>query len=350
MKAARIYGSNDIRIVNVKTPEPNDNEVLCKVVRSGICGTDYAIYTGKFSFVKSGDIKFPMTPGHEWSGIVEKIGKNVSSFKKGDRITGDTCVSCGVCYDCLMGQYGKCKKMQAVGTVFTWDGAYAEYILMPARHLFHLAETISFDNGAMVEPAATALYSVVLADVKIGDTVLVLGSGPIGIAAAKLAKLCGASRVAIAGRKDFKLQKAVELGIDAAINTTKKTLQDGVKEIFGDWGVDRIIEASGSVELFKTAVQLVNTGGTISVVAFYEKKVDAFDIDKFVFGDIKIRAVAGSLGMYRPVLRLMEVGMLDLSSLITSRYTFEQIPTAMKDVKEKSQTRIKQMICFGKNG
>src|SRR3972149_1597425 len=105
MKAARIYGARDIRIVDVPTPEPDENQVLCKVVRAGICGTDYAIYTGDFSFVRSGDIKFPMTPGHEWSGIVEEVGKNVSGFKKGDRVIGDTCVSCGGCYDCLMGGY-----------------------------------------------------------------------------------------------------------------------------------------------------------------------------------------------------------------------------------------------------
>jgi 2-desacetyl-2-hydroxyethyl bacteriochlorophyllide A dehydrogenase len=344
MKTARIFGPYDIRIVDVPIPHPQPNEVLCRVIRAGMCGTDYAIYSGEFSFVKNGSIKFPMTPGHEWSGVVEKSGAQVTRFHIGDRVVGDTAVSCGKCQECLLGQYLHCKNLRCVGTINAWDGAYAEYIVMPERHLFHLPDSVSFDNGAMIEPAATALYSVVLGEVKIGDTVLVLGSGPIGIAAAKLAKLCGASKAVIAARKDFKLQKAVDLGVDAAINTTAISLEEGVKQYFGKLGVDRIIEASGSTELFKQALSLINAGGVISVVAFYEKVVDGFDIDRFVFADAKIRAVAGSLGMYEPILRLMASGMLDLTSLITVRCTIADVPAAMKDMKEKNDTRIKQMI------
>jgi len=344
MNAARIFGVNDIRLVDLPTPEPKPDEVLCKVVRAGICGTDYVIYTGEFSFVKKGMVPFPMTLGHEWSGVVEKTGSDVQNFKCGDRVVGDTAVSCGKCYECLIGQYGRCRSARCVGTINTWDGAYADYIIMPERHLFLLAENVSFDNGAMVEPAATALYSVVCGEVKIGDTVLVLGSGPIGIAAAKLAKLCGASRVAIAARKDFKLQKALDLGVDAAINLTEISLEEGVKKYFGNWGVDRIVEASGSTKLFKDSLNVINCGGVISVVAFYEKMVDEFDIDKLVFGDIKIKAVAGSLGMYKPVLRLMETGMLDLSSLVTSVHKLEDISEVMKQLHTMNETKIKPMI------
>ncbi|MFA5089234.1 MAG: alcohol dehydrogenase catalytic domain-containing protein, partial [Candidatus Omnitrophota bacterium] len=305
MKAARIYGTNDIRIVNVPTPEPGPGDVLCKVIRSGICGTDYSIYTGEFSFVKNGAIKFPMTPGHEWSGIVKKVGRKVENFQPGDRVVRDTCVSCGVCYDCLVGQYLHCKKLRCVGTINTWDGAYAEYILMPVRHLFHLPDSVSFDNGAMTEPAATALYAVTLADVKTGGTVLVHGSGPIGILAAKLAKLRGAAKVIITGRKKFKLQTALNLGIDAAVNLTEASPYEAIKTQAGSAGIDRIIEASGSTGLFKESLRLIKPGGTIAVVAFYEKPVDNFDIALFVFGNVTIRAVAGSLGMYQPVLNLM---------------------------------------------
>ena len=344
MKTVRIFGAYDLRIMDVPMPNLQPQEALCRVVRAGICGTDHAIYTGEFSFVKNGMIKFPMTPGHEWSGVVEKVGAQVTRFRMGDRVVGDTAVSCGKCQECLIGQYLHCKSLRCVGTINTWDGAYAEYIIMPERHLFHLPDNVSFDNGAMVEPAATALYSVVLGEVKIGDAVLVLGSGPIGIIAAKLAKLCGASKVGIAARKDSKLQKALDLGVDVAINTTNISLADGVRQSFGEWGVDKIIEASGSTELFKESLNLINPGGVISVVAFYEKMVDNFDIDKFVFGDIKIRAVAGSLGMYKPILRLMEMGMLDLSSIITSRHTLSEVPEVLKNMVSTNSTRIKQMI------
>ena len=99
MKSARIFGANDIRVVEVEIPKLRAGDVLCRVKRAGVCGTDYAIYTGEFSFVKAGRVKFPMTPGHEWSGVVEKIGSDVKNFKVGNRVVGDTCVSCGNCYD-----------------------------------------------------------------------------------------------------------------------------------------------------------------------------------------------------------------------------------------------------------
>jgi 2-desacetyl-2-hydroxyethyl bacteriochlorophyllide A dehydrogenase len=346
MKAARIYGAHDIRLTDVPTPEPGRGELLCRVVRAGICGTDHAIYTGEFSFVKSGMVPFPMTPGHEWSGVVESIGEGVEGFRRGDRVVGDTGVACGVCYECLIGRYDHCKKSRAVGTILCWDGAYAEYILMPARHVFHLPDTVTFDNAAVVEPAATALYAVTLAEVKIGDTVLVLGSGPIGIAAARLAKLCGASRVVIAGRKEFKLRKALDLGIDAAVNTADTPFEEGVRNAFGEWGVEHVIEASGSIDLFTRTLGIVNQSAVISLVAFYEKMVNGFDIDRFVFGDVKLRGVAGSLGMYRPVLRLMASGMLDLTSLITARYGLAEVPGIMESMPERNPGRIKEMIEF----
>lgn len=344
MKAARIFGPADIKIVDVPVPELGRNDVLCKVVRAGVCGTDYAIYTGEISFVKSGLIKYPLTPGHEWSGIVEQIGPEVKNFKNGDRVVGDTWVSCGNCSFCVTGNVSRCKKLRSVGTINAWDGAYAEYIMMPERHLFHLPDNVSFDNGALVEPAATALYAVVRADVKLNDTVLVLGSGPIGIMAAKLAKLSGASQVIIAARKDCKLKIALGLGVDAAVNTSREKLAEKVRELAGATGVDKIIEASGSTKLLKESLHFVKPGGVISCVAFYEQMVDGFDIDHFVINDLTIRGVSGSPGTYPAVLNLMDLGLADFSSLITERRPFEEAPRIMRDMEERNETRIKIML------
>jgi L-iditol 2-dehydrogenase len=344
MLSARLLGPNNLKIVEMSKPNPGIGQALCKVVRTGICGTDYAIYSGEFSFVKNGMVKFPMTLGHEWSGVVEQVGVGVTNVKPGDRVVGDTAVSCGTCYECVIGSYGKCKDLHPVGTINAIDGAYAEYILMPARHLFHLPDNVSFENGAMVEPSAIALYAVHASELQIGDTVLVLGSGPIGIAAAKLAKLSGAAKVIIAARKDYKLNKAVELGLDDAINTTHISLEAGIKQQFGSWGVDKVIEASGSVDLLKESLKFVNNGGVIASVAFYEKLINGFDIDRFVFGEVKIKGVACTVGMYHRVLRLMSCGMFDLSSLITGRYKLEQAGQALEDMRLKGDTRIKSML------
>lgn len=344
MKAARIFGPTDIRIVDVPVPELGAHDVLCRVVRAGVCGTDYSIYTGELSFVKTGLVKYPLIPGHEWSGIVEKTGTEVENFRPGDRVVGDTFVACGNCFYCATGNVYRCKKLRSVGTINAWDGAYAEYIMMPERHLFHLPDNVSFDNGAQVEPAATALYAVTLAGVKIADTVLVLGSGPIGIIAAKMAKLSGAGKVIIAARKDFKLKAALALGADAAINTTRENLAEKAREYAGEYGIDRIIEASGSTGLFKEALHIIKPGGVIACVAFYDRPVDGIDLDRFIINDATIRAVAGSQGMYPLVLKLMDLGQADFSSLITERHALAEAPQIMRDMKQRSETKIKIML------
>jgi len=346
MKAARLLGPENIKLEELLRPKVGSKEVLCKVVRAGICGTDYAIYTGEFSFVKNGGIKFPMTMGHEWAGTVAEVGSEVKYFQTGDRVVGDTCVSCGDCVKCLLGDYENCEKVRAVGTINTWDGAFAEYIVMPERHLFHLPEKVGFDAGAFAELAATALYAVKCANVQIGDTVLIQGSGALGLLAAKLSKLSGASKVFITGRKKTKLDLALNFGADIAINTTEESVAETVLRNNGGKKVDRIVETSGSIQLFKESIDIIRAGGSISTVAFYEKVIDGLEIDKFVFGNINLRGVGGSHGMFQPVLELMNSGMLDINPLISGRYDFKDINQAFADMKTKNEIRIKWLLNF----
>ncbi len=343
MKAARLYGPGDIRILDVETPKPGPHDLLCRVVRAGICGTDHSIFSGRFVGVRDGSVKFPMTPGHEWSGVVVSAGASVTGFEPGNRVVGDTAVSCGTCYECLMGQYSRCRRGRAVGTLNAWDGAWAEYILMPARHVFHVPGAVSYDNAAMAEPAATALHAVTQAGVEPGDAVLVFGSGTIGIAAAKLAKLSGAARLVVVGRRRFKLRVALRLGADGIINTTETSLKEGLMHQFGSQEVDRVIEASGSVDLLRAALDIVRTGGSVATVAFYDSRMDGLDIDRVVLRGVTIKGVSGSLGMYRPILQLMDCGMLDLAPLITARLTLDDLPAALSQSKAGGRG-IKSMI------
>jgi 2-desacetyl-2-hydroxyethyl bacteriochlorophyllide A dehydrogenase len=344
MKVARLHGPKDLRMEELPIPTPGPYDVVCKVVRCGVCGTDYAIYSGDTSFWNQGLIRVPMTLGHEWSGIVAEIGSMVKNFKPGDRVVGDTGVACGQCDHCLVGDYYRCKSSQAVGTVMAWDGAYAEYILMPQRHLFHLPENVSFDQGAMVEPAATALYAVKKAEVGIGDSVLVVGTGPIGLLAAKEAKLSGAAKVLVAGRKEFKLNLAKKLGADVTINTTKEKLADVIRREVGSEGVDRIVEASGSLEILKECFNIVRPFGTISSVAFYEQNASDINIDRLVLNNISFHGVGGSLGMNQPVLNLLASGQLDPTVMITDRYPFSRVQDALNAMREKSDNRVKIML------
>jgi L-iditol 2-dehydrogenase len=344
MKVARLHGVKDIRMEEMPVPTPGPFDVLCKVVRCGVCGTDYAIYSGETAFWKQGLIRVPMTLGHEWSAVVAEVGSMVKNFKPGDRVVGDTGVACGQCDHCLVGDYYRCKKSQAVGTVMAWDGAYAEYILMPQRHLFHLPENVSFDKGAMVEPAATALYSVKKAEVAIGDSVLVIGTGPIGLLAAKQAKLSGAAKVIVAGRKEFKLDLAKKLGADVVVNTTKENLSEVVRREVGGDGVDRVIEASGSLTMLKESFNMVRPLGTISSVAFYEELANEVNFDRLVLSGISFHGVGGSLWQNQPVLNLLASGQLDPTVMITDRYPFERVVEALEAMRGNNERRMKIML------
>jgi 2-desacetyl-2-hydroxyethyl bacteriochlorophyllide A dehydrogenase len=344
MKVARLHGIKDMRMEEMPIPTPGPNDVVCKVKRCGVCGTDYAIYSGETSFWQQGWIHVPMTLGHEWSGEVAEVGSMVKQFKVGDRVAGDTCVSCGECYNCLVGNYYRCKNNHSVGTVNAWDGGYAEYVLFPSRHLLHLPDNVSYDQGAMVEPAATALYAVKRAEVGIGDSVLVIGTGPIGLLAAKQAKISGAAKVIVAGRKEFKLTMAKKLGADVVVSTTKEKLANVVYREAGREGVDRVIEASGSIEMLKEGINLVRASGTISSVAFYEKNANDLNIDRLVLNNISFHGVGGSLWMNAPVLNLLASGQMDPTVMITERYPFSKAIEALNAMREKNENRIKIML------
>jgi 2-desacetyl-2-hydroxyethyl bacteriochlorophyllide A dehydrogenase len=344
MKAARLIGERQLKLMDIDRPVIGGREVLIKVSYAGICGTDYAIYSGESSFIKNGMIRFPLTLGHEWSGIVEEIGSKVQNLKLGDRVVGDAGVSCGVCYECLCGRYIYCKKLRAVGTINAWDGAYAEYILMPERHAYKIPECVSLEEAALVEPAATALYSVKRGEVKPGDVVVIQGTGPIGLSAVQMAKILGASCVILSGRKDFKLDIGRRMGADFTVNIMKENLKDKVMEITGDNGADVIIEASGSVEALKFSLEIIKSGGTISVVAFYENQLSGFDIDNFVFKDVKLVAVSGSPCLSVIVMELMKFKKIDLMPLITHRYRFDEIVSVMDTMKNDTDKKIKIML------
>lgn len=219
MKAARIFGPRDLRVVDVPIRALDAAEVLCQVVRCGVCGTDASIFTGEASFVKQGLVPFPMTPGHEWSGVVTAVGAEVDRFQVGDRVVGDDEVSCGSCPECRQGNHYECRRLRAVGTIQAWDGAYAEYIVMPQRHLFAVPQGVDFDNAALAEPAANAFNCVRQAGVTTGSTVLVHGTGPVGLMAVRLAKVAGAARVLVSGRRQWKLEVARRLGADVTVDT-----------------------------------------------------------------------------------------------------------------------------------
>ncbi len=343
MKAVIVQKPGEILMAEVKRPEAGPEDILIKVAYSGICGTDLSILDGDMSFVREGLIKYPVRIGHEWSGIVEETGPDVKGFKKGDRVVADNAVTCGICEFCKDLDFNSCINVKSVGTVNCWDGSFAEYILMPRRHVHKLPEQIGLEEAALIEPASIALSGLKKCDIAACSSILVVGTGPIGLAAVALAKNMGIPRVLLSGRKQYKLDIGKRMGADITVDITKESLQDAVRTNTGGKGVDAVVETSGNIPAVTESVNLLKTKGVLSLLGFYETDLDHFPIDKLVLGQLQIKGTAGEFGTIQEVIRLISDG-LDLKPMITHRFGFDEAVEAIRTAKDKNDTKIKMMI------
>ena len=347
IKALVVIEPNNIKIIDVSLPEIGPNDVLTKVHYCGICGTDIAIITGKSSFVESGLVKYPVRIGHEWSGVVEKVGSEVKDFKPGDHVVSETVVPCFKCKDCADGNYQFCRSARAVGTVGEcWDGSYAEYMLMPSQVMYKLKPETDLKEAALIEPAGIAMSGLIRARIKPEDKVVVIGTGAIGLTAVGLLRAKGVERIIVIGRRDSKLEYAKKMGADVVINNRKQNAKDIILHDSNGKGADVVIETSGSLKVLTESLDFICTNGRLAMLGFYEQKLNDFDIDKVVLSAIELIGVAGMLKTPRMVIDILESGKTSFKPLITSIYPFEMVQEAIQKVIDNDDNRIKVLIEF----
>jgi len=344
MKALIISNPGNAQIIEVSTPVPGPRDVVVKVIYSGICGTDISIFNGTTNFVNDGLIKYPVRIGHEWSGIVSEVGAEVNNFKPGDRVVADAGVSCGKCSDCLCGKYELCKYVKSVGTINTWDGSFAEYILMPFWHLYKLPDNVGLEEAALIEPCTIALHGLKESNINSKSGVLVVGTGPIGLAAVSIAKILGASKVILSGRKPFKLNIGLTMGADTVVNVTKENFKTFMNQQTQGEGIGIVIETSGNIETVNECMEVIAPFGIFNLIGFYEDYLNNFNIDKLVVTGIQLKGIAGSVGLIPEVISMMASGVLNVKPLITHRFKFDEMPEVIKTAKEQNDTKIKILI------
>ena len=346
MKAITVYGPYDARIEQVKKPVAIDDMLVIKVKRTGVCATDLSIFTGESSFIKNGEIVFPCRFGHEWAGVVESVGPNVTKYKAGDRVYCDNFTSCGKCDACKRGDYMDCNNIKSVGTVNCWDGCYAEYMLMPERHVFSLPNELSMDEGALIEPASIAYDAFKGVTLTKDDVVAVYGTGAIGLISVWLAKYYGAGKVIMVGRSPAKLEVAKQVGADVIVNNKDGMVYNKLKEISGGKGLSLVIETSGSVLALEDGLKSLKKYGRISVVSFYERNLDNFPIDPVVLNCNAIVGAAGCYGNAPAVCEIMRINPVKLTPVITHHVPFDKALDVFENEKNYHSTKIKVMIDF----
>lgn len=340
MKASVCYKQNDLRTEDLPIPEISDNEVLIKMLACGLCGTD-------IQKIRGDSVNKPTVLGHEVVGEIVKKGKNVSKFEIGDRVITAIHVPCFTCHYCNKGHYTICEQFR---TNNIDPGGFAEFIRIPELHLNHLTHKVSNnvtdEEATLIEPIACCLHGLKQADIRPNDSVLIMGAGTIGILHAQLAKIKGANKVIVSDMSEFKLQKALKVGCDYAINIKEKNIIDEVNKITDGQGVDVIVIAAGVSSLVADAVNMVRRAGKIIVFSGFDKnKSVTLDVSRFFKDEISIIGTYSVTPYEFPeALDLLEKRKLNTKEMITHVYPLNKLSEAIDISTNPEQPVLKVII------
>lgn len=344
MKAFFIHGPLDMRLEEVPTPEIGDEQVLVRVAAVGICATDIELYDGRMPYIRQGLTKLPLTPGHEWSGRVARVGRKVTNVKPGDAVVGDISLGCGKCANCLRGAYHLCADRTELG-VIKENGAFAEYLRTEAKNVYRVPEGLSLLEAAFTEPAATCVNAMARTRVNPGDQVVVFGDGVIGFLTAQAALVLGASRVVLVARKSEHAAVAAELGLHF-VDSTKADVLTEVPRILG--GPPEVVcECTGNPDVLDTAVHLTSPGGRINALSITGKELIPTDVDYIVTRDIILVGSLASPNAFGPTLRLMAAGRIKVKPLVSRVFGFAETVEAFDYVRLRRGPRIKVLVTTG---
>lgn len=272
MKAlAKLKREPGIWMYDAPMPEVGHNDVLIKIKKTAICGTDIHIYNWDEWSQKT--IPVPMITGHEFVGEIVDMGVEVSGFNIGDRVSGEGHISCGHCRNCRAGRRHLCRANQGVGV--TRQGCFAEYLSIPAVNAYPLPEDITDDQASIMDPLGNAVHTALSFDM-VGEDVLITGAGPIGIMAVAIARHVGAKNIVITDINDYRLKLAAEMGANRAVNVTQEKLEDVMQQLKMTEGFDVGLEMSGNPQAFNSMLKNMNHSGKISLLGFlpFETNLD----------------------------------------------------------------------------
>ena len=337
MKAAVWYGGKNIRIEDLPKPEIKEDEVLVKVRAAGICGSELHAYEGI-----SERRKPPLVMGHEFAGEVAEVGRRVEGFQKGDRIVIEPITRCGICDQCLRGRGNICRNVKLLGLHV--NGAFAEYVPAPARNCYELPDNVKFEEASTVEPLAVAVHAANRTPVKLGDNVVVLGAGIIGLAALQVAKLMGTRRVLVADVVDYRLALAKKLGADEVINSKVEDSAKKVMELTDMKGADAVLEAVGIQSTVQQAISMVGIGGRITVIGMLEKAMSLGMLD-FVVKELDLKGSYGYVSdEFKAALGLISDRKVNVKSLITNVLPLSDITQGFELLHKRVEGVIKVVI------
>jgi threonine 3-dehydrogenase len=313
---------------DVPEPRMRDDEVLIRVRRAGVCGTDVHIY--EWDAWAQGRVRPPIVVGHEFAGEVAQVGRLVTDVREGDRVTAEGHIVDGRCLLCRTGNAHVCPYTRIIGV--DRDGCFAEYIAMPATNVWHLDDNVSFDVGGIHDPMGNAFHTALTADIP-GATVLVTGCGPIGIFAVGICKAAGASRIIATDVNDKRLALAKRMGAHDAVHPEQAAAV--VQKHTDKLGVDVVLEMSGVASAIHQAFALVRVGGRVQMLGIPAKPMEVNFATDVIFKGITIYGVVGRrmYDTWHQMTRFLRSGLFDPTPVITHRFPLEAADEAIRAIK-----------------
>ncbi|MFN8048192.1 MAG: NAD(P)-dependent alcohol dehydrogenase [Ancrocorticia sp.] len=327
-------------IVDCERPTPRPHEVVVKIARVGMCGSDiHGFKFGPYIPPQPGQI---VGLGHEPSGVVTEVGANVTHLKVGDRVCLEPGEPCYRCEFCLAGHYNVCPQVDFLATAPNYRGAFAKYMAHPAQLVFKLPDDLTMDEGALVEPASVATHAVEMAGALLGKTVVILGGGAQGLMTTMIAKMSGARAIVVVDLQQRRLDKALELGATAAIHGGDDDVAERIKAIVGQWGADVVFETAGAVPTVKLGLQVVKRRGKIMVVGSVpgEAPISFLAINR----EVTVQTVFRYCNSYPTTIELIRSGALKASAIVDKHVDYDDIQEAFEFVANQPDAFTKAVV------
>lgn len=348
MQALVLTGPGAFEVKDVPIPRAGPQEVLCRIMAVAICGSDPEIIRG--GLTGFWPPAYPFIPGHEWAGEVVAVGPGVTGYRPGDRVAGEAHKGCGYCENCLRGRYTICLNYgdRASGHAhygFITQGAYAQYNAYSIKSVAHLPDSISFVEGALCDTAGVALHGLEQTGITPGGTVAVIGPGPIGIMAVKLARAMGASRIIVVGRGS-RLETAKKYHCDHTVDFEACDPVRAVRDITDDLGADEVIECSGAPGTLDQAIRMARKGGRIALLGVPrdDQPDERVPFKYMVINEIAVFGSKANPSVSAKVLHMISGGNITVRDLVTHTFGLSQFQNALETFEKRKENALKVVI------
>ena len=335
MKAVVINKPGEMFIADKPIPEPQAGFARIKVAAAAVCATDLEVIDGNIP------ANYPLTPGHEWSGVVDSVGSEEDAHWIGKRVIGSNDVVCLKCDACRSGNWRYCKEFEEIG--FKRDGAYAEYVLVPTYGLCELPDNVPFENAALCEPLGVALGTMEKANAKFGQTLMIMGAGSIGLCMLAVGRAMGMRKIVVVASSEKRLQIAKEMGAYEVIATSKQDLMREMQRIHPG-GTDVIIDATGIESCIQDCLKLAKKGGMVALAGYGRGKTMQIRVDDIHVNNLHVVGAGNNWNMHKMAVELMADGLVDLSPFVTEKLPLEDFERAIEMARTSPQGFVKAVF------